>query len=133
MTTPFHLGVDLAGIYDAESHLTFAISGTVTTADVGKPASLDTTANSTVKIAAAGDEIIGVIRAIEVRSQEGTQLATVCTKYSANYTLKSGDAAAVGDTVVGAGGGEVKKAAANNSALNIIVAKTGSTVTVLQR
>lgn len=109
---------------------TYFVSGSPTSADVGKAVSQDTTAASTVKLAADGDTIFGRLETFEDRSVLGVKVGTVARKIKDILPIKSGltglNAVAVGDTVVGAGGGEVKAlnngtAKTPNPALNTVV------------
>lgn len=102
-------GVTLNGFYDEKSVHTFIISGTVTTNDVGKAVTLDTATANTVKLSGDGDAIFGRLMAVEDRAIEGVKVAAVCRRFSATLPIKSGQTVAVGDTLVGAGSGEVKK------------------------
>lgn len=110
MATPFHTTVSLDGMTFPESQFTFRISGSNLTAanTEGKVVSLDTTAADTVKLAADGDNIIGRVVKFEARVNEGVNLVTIATRFINNVPVKSGETVLVGDTVVGAGNGEVK-------------------------
>lgn len=81
--------------------------------DIGKPVTLDTSGSYKMKLAGDGDPIMGVLLSVEDRSQEssGLLVGTVASKGVFKMTMKTGDTAAVGDEVVGAGSGEVKKLA----------------------
>ena len=100
---------------------TMNVSGVVTAADVGKAVALDTTAPNTVKLAGDDDEVYGRLETFEDRTQENVKTGAVSRKIRAKLPVKAGlttfDIPAVGDTVVGAGAGEVK-------ALNDGAAKT---------
>lgn len=96
----------------SDFRFTFAVSGAVTAADVGKAVALDTTTPNTVKLAGDGDAIFGRLEVLEDRTQEGLKVGTVSRKLRAKLPVKTGlnalNTPAIGDTVVGAGGGEVK-------------------------
>ena len=100
---------------------TMLVSGTVTTADVGKAVALDTTTANTVKLAGDGDAIFGRLETFEDRVQEGIKVGAISRKFRTVLPVKANltglNAVAVGDTVAGAGAGEVK-------ALNNGTAKT---------
>jgi hypothetical protein len=95
---------------------TMSVSGSVVAADVGKAVALDTTAANTVKLAGDGDQIFGRLETFENRTQEGIKVGAISRKLRAKLPVKTGltgfNVPAVGDTVVGAGAGEVK--ASNN-------------------
>lgn len=96
----------------SDFRFTYAISGTVVAADVGKAVALDTTVANTVKLAADGDTVFGRLEVFEDRLQDGLKVATISRKIRAKLPVKTGLSAlnvpALGDTVVGAGDGEVK-------------------------
>lgn len=100
---------------------TMNVSGSVTRSDVGKAVSLDTTADNTVKLAGDGDEIYGRLESFEDGGLDGLTVGAISRKFRAPLPVKAGltgiNAVARGDTVVGAGNGEVK-------ALNNGTAKT---------
>lgn len=120
MTTfPFHNKVSLDAMFDEDSIKTFNVSGGVTTADVGKAVTLDTTAANTVKIAGDGDVIIGRLEVVEVRSATQTVGSVSLT---GSFRLPIGaNVVAVGDTLQGATGGVCKKLTTANWALNFVV------------
>lgn len=131
MSTPFHNVVSLSGFSFDDSILTFKLSGTVVAADVGKPMSLDTAAANTAKIAADGKAIIGKLESVENRN--GVLVGAVSLRYATKFPVKAADALAVGDKVVGAGNGEVRKWVTNdqdNGAFAVEV--TGGIATVLK-
>lgn len=105
--------VTTVGIPVQESRHTFNGATGITSADVGKAVTLVTQgADNTVKLAGVDDPILGVIEAVEVEtSGEITVGVTIMGGYrlpcATNATIK------VGDTVVGAGAGLVKKGAAS--------------------
>lgn len=108
MTNVIGAGISLKGIYHDDWQYPFLISGTVTAADIGKAVTQDTTAANTVKLAGAGDPILGRLEVYEDRVAEGIKVATVALKGGVRFPVKSGETVAVGDTVQGAGSGEVK-------------------------
>lgn len=110
MATPFHTTVALDGITFPEFQVTMLISGSGLTASAveGKALSLDATAANTCKLAADGDVVIGRAVKFESRTNEGINVVTIATRFMNKLPIKSGETVAVGDTVVGAGSGEVK-------------------------
>jgi hypothetical protein len=90
---------------------TMNLASGITAADVGKAVALDTAAN-TVKLAGDGDNIYGRLETFEDRKQQGIKVGAVSRKFRSKLPVKSGltsfNVVAVGDTVVGAGSGEVK-------------------------
>lgn len=93
---------------------TMNVSGAVTRAHVGRAVALDTTADNTVKLAGDGDEIYGRLESLETGGLDGLTVGAVSTKFQAPLPVKAGlaglNVVARGDTVVGAGDGEVKAA-----------------------
>lgn len=125
-------GISLRGMIHNDFHYPFMISGTVTAADLGKPVTLDKTAANTVKIAGDGDTILGQLVTYEDRKVEGVKVATVALRGGWAFKVKSGDALAIGDTAVGAGAGEIKKATANDLNQNVVVEISGGVATVIR-
>lgn len=89
---------------------TYFISGTVTTDDVGKAVSLDTTAANTVKLAADNDIIFGRLEAYEDRAVLGVKVATVARKFK-DILPYTGTAPTIGQSVTGSGTAGVVKVA----------------------
>ena len=110
---------------------TMFASGSVDTDDIGKAVSLDTSAAATVKLAADDDVIYGRIFQVEDRSQEGVTTVTVETRFRKKLPIADGETVNIGDTVIGAGSGEVK-AAASASAANKVLAVADGYATVEQ-
>ena len=130
--------ITLSGIVYPERRVTFNFNGTVDDANVGKAVSQDTTAGATVKLTADGDEIIGRLFSNEDRAQQGGGKDCV-VELSGGFTLpyKAGETIAVGDRVVGAPNGEVRKKVTSgtpDTATGLLVwavDTTAKTVTVL--
>jgi hypothetical protein len=111
---------------------TYNISGAVAQTDLGKAVTLDATADSSMKLAGDGDPIDGRLLTYEDRSQQGAgKTGAVARRFKELLPIKAGlagfNVVARGDTVVGAGNGEVR--ASNNGAaktpdhkVNIVVA-----------
>lgn len=102
-------GISLRGLTHEDFHYPFHLAAGITRADVGKAVSLDTSAANTVKLAGDGEQVIGKLVTVEDRVVEGVLVGTVTLRGGFKFTIAASSAAfAVGDTVVGAGGGEVK-------------------------
>lgn len=121
-------GVTIVGVGQT-LNFTQYLNSAVVAADVGKPVKFS--ANNTVNLAGDGDAIHGVLKSYEDRLAEDVKTGTVGINGGYRFTYKTGDAVAVGDSVVGAGSGEVKKATLRQG--NIVVNKdtTNQTVDVL--
>lgn len=125
-------GVSLHGIYHEDYAYTWNISGVVDkSADIGKAMSQDKTADDTAKLAADGDTLIGALGSYEDRVQEGIKVGTVYHK--GNFQFPYTGALAVGDSVIGAGAGQVKTAGVgvSNNTLVTKVDATNSLATVV--
>lgn len=101
---------------------TMGISGAASADDVGKAVSLDTNLPGMVKLAEDGDVIYGRIYQYEERAETGTPVVSVSTRFRSYLPIKAGQAVNIGDTVVGAGSGEVKSQAAADHSSNIVLA-----------
>jgi len=103
-------GISLRGMTHEKFHYAFNLASGITKADEGKAVALDTTAANQVKLAGDDDHIIGKLVVVEDRSVEGVLVGTVALKGGFGFTEVAAPTypLAVGDTVVGAGGGEVK-------------------------
>lgn len=119
-------GISLVGIPHSEFRRTVYLAAGITSADVGKPVTLDTSANNTFKLADADDVIYGNLKVVENRVQEGILVGTIELKGGFQWT-KSG-VIAVGDGVVGAGAGAVK---AGTNPRSLVVAVGTTTVDVV--
>jgi aconitase B len=97
---------------------TYYISGladdAAVAAAVGKAVSQDTTAASTVKLAADNDLIFGRVFQAENRSVLGVKTAAIQRRFKEKLPATAGHGIVVGNSVVGAGGGLVKVAGAAN-------------------
>ena len=127
----FHTKVSLRGFHFEDFHLTFTLTAGITALDVGKAVSLGAAAN-TVKLAADGDTIIGRLATVEDRKVEGQLVGAVALKFANTLPIKAGQTVAVGDTVVGAGSGEVKKAATPNHDINFVAEVIGTEAVVVK-
>lgn len=110
---------------------TYNISGTVDQTSLGKALTQDTSAASTFKLAGDGDPIDGRLWSYEDRTQQGAgKVGAVQRRFKELLPIKAGlaglNVVAIGDTVVGAGAGEVKSlndgsAKTKNHAINQVV------------
>ena len=100
--------VSLRAIYFEQFQLAFNLASGITKADEGKAVTLDSSAANTVKLAGDGDVVFGRLEVVEDREQEGSLVGTIAVKFSDRLPVKTGETIAIGDTVVGAGDGEVK-------------------------
>jgi len=117
---------------------TYLISGLADDAAVaaaaGKAVSLDTSAANTVKLAADGDVIFGRVFLAENRSGGGVGIKTAAVQrlFKEKLPAASGHGIVVGDRVIGAGGGLVKKDTTATRA-NPIVVETGTDYVVVEK
>lgn len=108
MSSVIGAGVSLKGIFIEDFMFPFNLKAGITTSDVGKAVALDASAANTVKLAGDGDRIIGRLEVVENRVSEGILVGTVALKGSFQFPVASGQTVNVGDTIQGAGSGEVK-------------------------
>lgn len=99
-------GISLVGIPHSEFRRTVYLAAGTVAADVGKPVTLDTTADNTFKLAGADDVVYGCLKVVENRVQEGILVGTV--EFKGGFTWTKSGVVARGDGVVGAGAGAVK-------------------------
>jgi hypothetical protein len=107
---PIGGGVSLVSLAGSEFGATFYLTSGMTSADEGKPVKMGA-ADNTVALAGDGDVIIGVLDKVEDRVNEGILVGTVCLRGIRTFNYASGDAVALGEKIVGAGSGEVKRVA----------------------
>lgn len=105
-------GVTLRGFHFEDWILTFNLAAGITASDAGKAVALDTSAANTAKLAGDGDEIMGRLESVENRIQEGVLAGAVALKFANLVPIKTGEVVAIGNSVQGAGAGEVKAVAA---------------------
>ena len=127
----FHTKVSLRGFHFEDFHLTFTLAAGIVAADSGKAVSIDTSAPNKVKLAGDGDTIIGRLATVEDRKVEGQLVGAVALKFANTLPIKAGQTVAVGDTVVGAGAGEVKKATAADHSKNFVAEILGGEAVVV--
>ncbi|MCG7629000.1 hypothetical protein MHM88_14405 [Epibacterium sp. MM17-32] len=126
-------GISLRGMVHEKFHYPFYLASGITNADVGKAVALDSSAANTVKLAGDDDKIIGKLVTHENRSVEGVLVGTVALRGGFRFTkAAAAPAINVGDTVVGAGGGEVKAAASADHADNMVVEVDGDNIIVVR-
>lgn len=110
-------GVTLKNTVPAND-LTFILADGIKEEHVGLAVVQDSTASNTVKLAGDGDLIFGRLENVEDRKVEGIKVGAV--KIIGGMAFKkSGATVAVGDKVVGAGKGLVKKGADSTSDLAV--------------
>lgn len=110
-------GVTLKNTVPAND-LTFILANSIKEEHVGLAVVQDSTASNTVKLAGDGDLIFGRLENVEDRKVEGIKVGAV--KIIGGMAFKKSEAAvAVGDKVVGAGNGLVKKGADSTSDLAV--------------
>ena len=102
-------------------------AATGTSADhVGRAVALDTSATNQVKPAGDGDEIFGRVFQFEDRTQQGIGLvASVQRKFKELLPIADAAVVNVGDSVVGAGDGFIKAAAAPNNTVVVELVTIG--------
>ena len=104
-------GISHRGLVTEDALIPYYLASAIVAADVGKAVSIDTSAARTVKLAADGDVIHGVLATFEDRSIEGAKVGTVAIKGGYGFTRSAGGTAITpGDLLCGAGSGEVRKA-----------------------
>lgn len=114
-------GISLRGLTHEKFHYPFNLASGITKADEGKAVALDSSAANTVKLAGDGDIIIGKLIIVEDRTIEGLLVGTVAMRGGFKFTPATGATFAVGNSAVGAGGGEVKPAVAADYTDNMVV------------
>ncbi|RUU74947.1 hypothetical protein [Mesorhizobium sp. M7A.F.Ca.MR.362.00.0.0] len=132
MPTYSHQNVTLRGFHWEVSSLTFNLATGITTNDVGKAVSVDTSGANKVKLSGDGDTIIGRLASVEDRSVEGTLIGAVELQFANLLPIKAAAVVAIGDTVVGAGAGEVKAAGAADHSKNFVAEIIGTNAVVVK-
>ncbi len=93
-------GVSLGNILMSAWQVTMNLASGITEAHIGRAVSLDTSANATVKLATAGEEIFGRLETFENRLSEGLRVGSISTKgfvtFPSDPTIP-----AIGATIVG--------------------------------
>jgi hypothetical protein len=135
-------GISLRGMTHEKFHYPFYLKSGTLAADVGKAVSMDSSAANSVKLAEDGDILTGALVTREDRAVEGVLVGTVALRGGFTFTEKDSPtyAIALGDSVVGAGGGKVKArenadgtAKEPNLTDNIVVEVVGDQITIITR
>lgn len=108
-------GVTLKNTVPAND-LTFILADDIKEEHVGLAVMQDSSAANTVKLATDGAKILGRLENVEDRKVEGIKVGAV--KIIGGMALKKSGDIAVGDMVLGAGNGLVKKDAASAGAIS---------------
>lgn len=113
---------------------TFALSDEVDNTDSleGLAVEQDTTHANTVKLATDDGKILGFILVAEDGKSQGEGI-TVTVSLKGGHRVASSEQLAIGDHVVGAGAGKVKKDAASASGIVVFEAIDANTAVVLQK
>jgi hypothetical protein len=122
------------GIFTFTYHLSGAFANeAAVAATAGKAVSLDTTAAASVKLAGDGDAIFGRVYVAEDRNSiGGGRVASVARKFKERLPAATGHGLVVGDRIIGAGNGLVKKDAAAGVA-NPIVVEVGTDYVIAEK
>lgn len=126
--------VTLIGQTFPDFNLTFSISDTITDTDavLGLAVCQDTAAANTVKLATDDSEIIGRILVVENgASQREGVVATIERVGGMKLPLAANETVAVGDEVVGAAGGKVRKKTTDDDAKGLKVWEVGTDFVVV--
>ncbi|RWP44305.1 MAG: hypothetical protein E5X41_13090 [Mesorhizobium sp.] len=127
-----HQNVTLRGFHWEVSSLTFNLATGITNDHIGRGVSIDTSGANKVKLAADGDTIIGRLASVENRTVEGSLIGAVELQFANTLPIKAAAVVAIGDTVVGAGAGEVKAAATPDHSKNFVVEIIGTNAVVVK-
>lgn len=107
----FASGISHRGLNVESKIYSYYLAAGIVEADVGKAVSIDTTAAYTVKLAADGDVIHGVLASWENRVVQGYLVGAVAMDGGSGFRRTAGGTAVVpGDLLCGGGAGEVRKA-----------------------
>ena len=120
--------VTLEGVSYPDFNISVNLASGITTDDLGKAVSWDSSAANTVKLAADGDLILGQLVIVEGRAQEGTLVGTVATKGGMTFPKSASTTITIGQELVGAGSGLVKGATATG---HITMVEINSTTEVV--
>lgn len=116
MASQIGQGVTLLGLEVSSDAVTVNLASDITEKDEGKALAVDASAPNTMKLAGDGDAIRGYLDKVEIREAKGV-VGTMYTRGWFKFPLKESDTAAVGDSIVGAGSGKVKKAMKESTTL----------------
>lgn len=128
----FHTKVSLRGFHFEDSILTVTLASGITAADIGKALTQDLSAPSKFKLAGDGDEIFARLDVVEDRKVEAQLVGAAAFRFANLLPIKAGSGVAVGDTVVGAGNGEVKPGAEKNHRINFVAEIIGTNAVVVK-
>ncbi|MET0377063.1 MAG: hypothetical protein ABW128_22750 [Rhizorhabdus sp.] len=122
--------------FPIDSHtFTYLISGladeTAVAAAAGRAVAQDKTAANTVKLAGDGDDVFGRVFLAENRTVLGIKTAAIQRRFKEKLPAASGHGIAVGDRVIGAGAGLVKKNTAATPTGPVVV-ETGADFVVAE-
>lgn len=121
-------GVTLRGQTQPESRYTFVLDAAIVVGDIGKAVAIKAGSANTVKLAAAGELVVGRLYSFEDRTVEGIKVGTVETR--GGFVMTTTGVVAVGNSVVGdAIVGTVKAGA--DSRNRVVEILTGTTAVVL--
>lgn len=121
-------GVTLRGQTQPESRYTFVLDAAIVVGDIGKAVAIKAGSANTVKLAAAGELVVGRLHSFEDRTVEGIKVGTVETR--GGFVMTTTGVVAVGNSVVGdAIVGTVKAGA--DSRNRVVEILTGTTAVVL--
>lgn len=106
----FASGISHRGLTIESKIFPYFLAAGIVEADVGKAVSIDPTAAYTVKLAADGDVIHGVLASWENRVVEGYLAGSVALDGGSGFKRTAGGTAITpGDLLCGGGAGEVRK------------------------
>ena len=117
-------GVRQADMPFDDANITHYVTGTVVAADVGKAVTFDTTTPTAVKLCGAGDEVVGRLETLEIRTIEGITVGNIGRAFIGWLAWDPADIAnaQIGKTVIGgATPGTVKAAASPAWYKNVVV------------
>jgi hypothetical protein len=136
-------GVQMEGFPFGIFTFTYLLTGVAATDDAvaataGKAVSLDTAAAGSVKLAADGEEIFGRVYVAENRAVSGVRVASIARKFKERLPATAGHAIAVGNRVVGAGAGLVRKVATGvpaevTAGAGNVVVETGTDYVIVEK
>lgn len=117
---------------------TYLLNAATTAADVGKAVMLDTAAANTVKLTTDAAQIFGRLETFEDRDVLSMKTGAVSRNFKEKLPAANGHGIVVGDRVVGAAGGLVRKAnsgvaAEVTASQNNIVVEVGTTWVVVEK
>jgi len=127
-----HQNVTLRGFHWEVSSLTFNLATGIKQEHIGHAVAVDASGPNKVKLAGDGDTIIGRLSTVEDRSVEGSLIGAVELQFANTLPIKAGENVAIGDTVVGAGNGEVKSAATADHSKNFVAETIGNRAVVVK-